>query len=254
MKQYKKKIKQYKKLIQNQYVREAAILEVIEHCQNIRPKSDGVYTSYFDFLLEQCKFIKKKWWILQGCVLIVLWLLLNNQGYTENAERITGIFAVVFSVLIIPEIWKNQRFSAIEIEKASFYSLRQICAARILLFAMVDLSMVTLFFTLMVHTTQVPLYEIIINFLIPFNVSGSICFRLLYGKWHEMEWVAVCVSMLWIIIWSLLVTWEPIYNKIAQPIWIGLVLMSFGYLVFSVQKSQFKCDIIWEDKPDGIRI
>ena len=63
-----------------------------------------------------------------------------------NTERTLGTMSVMFSVMIIPEIWKNRSFSAVEIEKTAFYSLRQICAARILLFAVVDLLMTTFFF------------------------------------------------------------------------------------------------------------
>ena len=43
--------------------------------------------------------------------------------------RIMGISATIFVVLIIPEIWKNRRNGAIEIEQASYYTLRQICTA-----------------------------------------------------------------------------------------------------------------------------
>ncbi len=254
MKRYKKKIKEYKNLIQSQYVQQAAVCKVIDQCKSIWTVQDGIQSSYFQFLWNQCKFIKKKWWVLQGCVLAVLWILLNDQGGAENTERITGTFAVVFAVLIIPEIWKNQRSSAVEIEKATFYSLRQICAARTLLFAMADLSMITLFFVITFQTIQIPLYSIIINFLVPFNVSSSICFRLLYSKWNGMEYVAVCASMVWTIIWSILVAYDPIYHKIVEPIWLGLVLMSFGYLIFCIRKSQFNCELIWEDKSDGIRI
>ena len=60
--------------------------------------------------------------------------------------RILGILSIVFADLIIPEIWKNQRYSVMEVEGAAFYTLRQICAARILMFAAVDLLMVTVFF------------------------------------------------------------------------------------------------------------
>lgn len=103
-----------------------------------------------------------------------------------------GAFSVLFSILIIPEIWKNRRFSAFEIEKASYYSLRQICAARLLLFAIVDMMMVTVFFILVFATMQIPLSSIATNFLIPFNISSGVCFHLLCKKgliWNMFQYV-----------------------------------------------------------------
>ena len=107
---------------------------------------------------------------------------------------------MMFSVMIVPEIWKNRRFSAVEIEKTAFYSLRQICAARTLLFAAVDLVMITAFFSISVYTLQISAYRIIIDFLVPLNVSCCICFRLLYSKWNDMEHIAVFLSISCILI------------------------------------------------------
>ena len=59
-----------------------------------------------------------------------LWIWLSN--YTSDIKdmmRIMGISATIFVVLIVPEIWKNRRNGAIEIEQASYYTLRQICTA-----------------------------------------------------------------------------------------------------------------------------
>lgn len=87
----------------------------------------------------------------------------------ENTERVLEAMSVMFSVMIIPEIWKNRRFSAVEIEKTAFYSLRQICSARTLLFGAVDLVMITIFFGVSVYTLQISAYRIIVDFLVPFN-------------------------------------------------------------------------------------
>lgn len=253
MKPYKKRIKEYKDFIQEQYTRESSVQNVIEQCEAV-VEQGNMKTSYYEFLYGQSKFIKKSWWILQGCVLILLWFLLKDSSGAGDMERRLGSLATVFAILIIPEIWKNRRFSAIEIEKTSFYSLRHICAARTLLFAIVDLIMVTTFFVITFNTIQISAYRMIINFLIPFNVSACICFRLLYSKWSEMEYVAVIVSVAWIVIWSVIVTRDSIYHRIAEPIWIGLLLLSFGYLIFCIRKSQCSWEIAWRDSANGIKV
>ena len=134
MKQYQRKIEEYKSLIQKEYIRETAVHTVKERCSDIMNRQDNRRASYFEFLFEQFKFIKKRWWVLQGGILILLWILLVDSDGGANTERTLGAMSVMFSVMIIPEIWKNRSFSAVEIEKTAFYSLRQICAARILLF------------------------------------------------------------------------------------------------------------------------
>lgn len=254
MKLYKKKIKNYKKLIQDHYVREPAVQNVVSQCKKINICQQRICSSYFEFLYEQCKFIKKKWWVLQGGTLFILWILLNDLESMKSIGRIMGAFSVLFSILIIPEIWKNRRFSAFEIEKASYYSLRQICAARLLLFAIVDMMMVTVFFVLVFATIQIPLSSIAINFLIPFNISSGVCFHLLCKKGFDMEYVSVCLSMAFVIVWSMIVANDVIYYAIVEPLWLVLILISFGYLVFCVRKSQQDYELVWEDRTNGIRI
>ena len=77
MKNYKQQIKEYKEEIEEKYVRAEAENKTVKACQNILSESvlskQSHRTSYFEFLYEQTKFIKKRWWILQGCVLMCLW-------------------------------------------------------------------------------------------------------------------------------------------------------------------------------------
>lgn len=244
---YQKRIQAYKTLIQEQYVKESAVQNVVQQMNNILTLQENSRTSCFEFLWEQSKFIQKKWWFLQGMVLIFLWLLLKDANSPECPERILGISASVFVILIIPEIWKNRKFSAIEIERTSFYSLRQICAARTVLFAIADVIMVAIFFMLSYHTIQISIFRMVINFLIPFNVSSCICFRLLYSKRIDTEYTAVFTCMMWIMTWSTIVTQDTLYHIIAEPIWLACALLSFGFLLYFIQKSWLVCEEVWED-------
>lgn len=192
MMKYKQQIKEYKEEIEKKYVRIEAENITVKACQNILSESvlskQSHRTSYFEFLYEQTKFIKKRWWILQGCVLMCLWIWLSN--YTSDIKdmmRIMGISATIFVVLIIPEIWKNRRNGAIEIEQASYYTLRQICTARMLMFGVVDLVIVMVFLAITYQTTILSLSDLVVNFLLPVNVSCCICFRVLYSRWENQN-------------------------------------------------------------------
>lgn len=63
MKNYKQQIKEYKGEIEEKYVRAEAENKTVKACQNILSESvlskQSHRTSYFEFLYEQTKFIKK---------------------------------------------------------------------------------------------------------------------------------------------------------------------------------------------------
>lgn len=259
MKNYKQQIQEYKNVIEEKYVRAEAESKTIEVCQNILTDSvllkQSHRASYFEFLYEQTKFIKKRWWILQGIVLLYLWIWLSN--YTSGIKdmmRIMGIFATIFVVLIVPEIWKNRRNGAIEIEQASYYTLRQICTARMLMFGAVDFVIVMAFLAITYQTTILSLNDLVINFLLPVNVSCCICFRLLYSRWEKSEYIAVLSCLVWVGIWIMLVANDAIYQKIATPVWVVMLMLSFAYFIFCVHKSLVFDEKILEDYTYEIRI
>ena len=108
-------------------IREEAGACTIKVCQDILTEQalqmESKKTSYFEFLYEQSRFIKKKWWVLQGGVLLYLWLWLsNNANDMKETMRLMGIFATMFVILIVPEVWKNRRNGAVEVEQASYYT------------------------------------------------------------------------------------------------------------------------------------
>lgn len=258
MREYEKKIRDYKRLIQTQYVKATAVEDVMQKCALITEQiGESVFDerlTFFEFLYGQLKFIQKRWWLLQGGVLILIWILFSDLEGQENALRMLPAMSAMFAILVIPEMWKNRRFSATEIEKTTLYSLRQIYAARLLLFAAADLAMMTIFFVITFNTIQIDIYKIVINFLIPFNVSCCICFRLLYSKGHDIEYIAAFLNVICVSVWSVIAGTEFIYQRIAVPLWIGLIMLSFGYLVYCIRRSQRYCELIGEEQTNGITI
>ena len=157
----------------------------MERCSDIVSRQDNRRARILNFYLSSSNFIKKRWWALQGGILFLLWILLTDSDGGANTERTLGAMSVMFSVMIVPEIWKNRRFSAVEIEKTAFYSLRQICAARTLLFAAVDLVYdYSFFFSIFSFIRyRFSAYRLIIDFSSSVLMfSCCICFRLLYSK------------------------------------------------------------------------
>lgn len=199
------------------------------------------FLSKVEFLYQQSRFIKKRWWLIQGLLLTVLWLLLKYLGSSYYTQRSIGIAAPLFVLLIIPEIWKNRNADAMEVEGTTFYSIRQVYVARMTLFALVDLMLLSLFFISVSYTAKLALWELAIQFFVPFNVACCICFRMLYSKRADSQILTLllCVQI---------ALNEVIYAVISVPIWIALLLLSFFYLGYSIRKGQKQFIEIWEVK------
>ena len=102
-----------------------------------------------EFLRQQSR---KRWWALQGGVLLLLWWVLQSAGTTGEAQRAMGTLAPLFVVLVLPELWKNRANGALEVECTAYYSLRQVYAARLVLFGLADLALLTVFFSVALLT------------------------------------------------------------------------------------------------------
>ena len=108
MKAYRQRIQEYRDFVQQTCIREEAGACTIKVCQDILTEQalqmESKKTSYFEFLYEQSRFIKKRWWVLQGGVLLYLWLWLsNNANDMKETMRLMGIFATMFVILIVLE-------------------------------------------------------------------------------------------------------------------------------------------------------
>ena len=59
MKQYQRKIEEYKSLIQKEYIRETAVDTVKERCSDIMNRQDNRRASYFEFYLSSSNLSKR---------------------------------------------------------------------------------------------------------------------------------------------------------------------------------------------------
>ncbi|MDE6312618.1 MAG: hypothetical protein K2M46_03200 [Lachnospiraceae bacterium] len=201
-----------------------------------------------EFLYQQSKYIKKRWWLIQGLLLTVLWLFLNYLESSYYIQRSIGIAAPLFVLLIIPEIWKNKNADAMEVECTTLYSIRQIYAARMILFALVDLVLLSVFFAASSYTAKITIWELAIQFFVPFNVACSICFGTLYSKKVKSPILTLLSCFIWIAVWEQIVLNEIIYKLLSVPFWIAMLVLSFLYLGYSIGKGQKQCMETWEVK------
>ena len=204
--------------------------------------------SHAEFLYQQSKYVKKHWWLIQGLLLLFVCLLLQQTEGDLHIRRSLGVAAPLFVILILPELWKNRGNDAMEVEGTTFYTIRQVYAARLTLFAGVDLLLLTAFFYGATYFARITLWELMIQFLLPFNVACCICFRSLYGGRNTSEALCVLLCSVWCGLWVLLISSDALYNAISIPVWAGMLVLSFGYLAYTLCRGQKTIYNTWEAK------
>lgn len=210
--------------------------------------------SYHEFLWAQFRLIQKRWWIFQLLLLLVLGAILLFECENRFVQRSMGVIGSLFVILIIPELWKNKSCQCMEIEASSYYSLRQIYAARMLLFGIVDTLLITVFCQVAAWGLDFKFTELLIQFLFPMSVTACICFTTLCSKHSLNEAAAIVLCIIWSTVWLLIVLNEKVYSIITLPIWLILLALAIFYLSFAVYKTINSCDKYWEVTFDGIEI
>jgi len=202
--------------------------------------------TYWEFLWAQLRLIRKRWWLFQLLLLLLLWAVLPSIQVEQLVQRILGVAASLFIILIIPELWRNQACQSMEIEAASYYSLRQIYAARMLLFGIVDIVLITFFCMSATVTMDILLSQLFIQFLFPMTVTTAICFGILCSKYPFRETTAMMMCIAWSTLWLVVILNEKIYTAVTFPLWLIFIGIAFTFLIFTVYRSIHCCNHYWE--------
>ena len=102
-------------------------------------------------------------------------------------------------------------------------------------------------------------YQTTILVMIGWLISASgKCFMLymfsLYSRWEKSEYIAVLSCLVWVGLWMMIVANDVIYQKIVTPVWVVMLILTFVYFIFCVQKSLLFDEKILEDYTYEIRI
>ena len=116
-----------------------------------------------------------------------------------------GILAPSFVILILPELWKNRSNGAYGSRRCNIFSIKNIYAARMLLFGMVDVCLLSVFLITSTFVLQIAFMDILIQFILPMNVTCCICFRLLCSKGDDYVSSTLFSCLIWIAVWTLVV-------------------------------------------------
>lgn len=204
--------------------------------------------TYWEFLWVQLCLIRKRWWIFQILLLMLVWTVLPSVQAEQHIQRIFGVAASLFIILIIPELWKNQTYQSMEIETTSYYSLRQIYAARMLLFGIVDIVLITLFCISAAIARNILFSQLLMQFLFPMTVTAVICFGILCSKYPFSETTAITMCIAWSTLWLMVILNDNIYTAITFPLWLTFIGIAFIFLVFTIYRTLHCCNHYLEVK------
>ncbi|RKI86658.1 hypothetical protein D7V83_00740 [bacterium 0.1xD8-71] len=196
--------------------------------------------SYRDFLWIQLKIMPKRWWFFQVLILSILGIVIKTMPYKDLAARSMGVASALFVILMIPELWKNRAHACMEIEAASYYSLKQIYAARMLLFGLMDIFLITVFCGAVSTGLDWELSELMIQFLFPLCVTACICFGILCSKYHFSETAAVIACIVWSAGWLMIVLDEGLYERLTVPVWsvlMGAAVLFLAFVIYRILKN-----------------
>lgn len=210
--------------------------------------------TYWEFLWTQFRLVQKKWWLLQILLLTVVGITLPSVALQGEyfVQRSMGVAGVLFVVLIIPELWKNRSSQCMEIEASSYYSLRQIYAARILLFGIIDTLLLTIFCGVLHGSLKFTFVDLMSEFLFPMAVTACICFGLLCNKHSVSETVSIVLCIVWSAVWWMITISEEIYRAVTMPVWLGLLGIAFVFLAAVIYRTLNSCNKCWEVSLNGI--
>lgn len=213
---------------------------VVSARKSFREGAESVCVSYFDFIYDQTRYIRKRWWGLQFMLLLFTGMCVHGAN-SWVVQRMLGVAASLFVIMVIPELWKNRSSASMEIEGAAYFSIRQIYAARMLIFAVVDGLLLGVFTVMVSLTARVMIEEILIQFFLPMIVTCCICFRTLCSRYIAAEYTACFLSLLWIAVWIQIVLNDSIYRAVSVPAWGGICGIAVLYLTYTVRKVLQEC-------------
>lgn len=247
-----KEFRRYKEH-QKAIAKEEKILETIQKSKEVFLLKEQEYSvHYFEFLMAQFRLIRKRWWVLQTLMLCLASIILPYVQSRIAMLRILGVLGVIFVVLVIPEFWKNKHYDCMQVEGTCLYSLRQIYAARMIWFGMVDMFVLTFFCAIISGTLGFQAAELLVQFLFPVLVAACICFGTLCSNRLANEGTAISGCLLWSVIWCFIILNEAVYSAITVPVWFVLFVFFMVFLAGAVYKTIYACNGYWEVDFSGI--
>lgn len=191
-----------------------------------------------EFIFGQMRFISKGTWAVKAIVFLGMFFAL--YGIRPQAGKgVEPMMAVAASLLVLtamPEVWKNVRYQALDVESCTRFGLKKAYLARFLLLGMTDLCMATVFVLCTNRWLSFSFYQIAVWLLVPYNSMLMVCLSIMAWGKRTSESMAEAGGALWMAAVFWLTEYLQIFEKIQLFIWGILLAFSYAYIGFVIGK------------------
>ena len=191
-----------------------------------------------EFIFGQMRFISKGTWAVKAVVFLGMFLALYGIRLEEGkgADQVIAVAASLLVLTAMPEIWKNIRYQAMDVESCTRFGLKKAYLARFLLLGMADLCMATVFVLCTSRWLSSPFYQIAVWLLVPYNSMLIVCLSIMVLRKRTSESMAEAGGALWMAAVFWLTGYLHIYEKVQLFMWGILLAFSYVYLGFVIWK------------------
>lgn len=191
-----------------------------------------------EFVFGQMRFISKGTWAVKAVVFLGMFFALYGirpRG-GKGAEQMMAVAASLLVLTAMPEIWKNIRYQALDVEGCTRFGLKKAYLARFLLLGMTDLCMATFFVLCTNRWLSSSFYQIALWLLVPYNSMLMVCLSIMAWGKRGSESMAEAGGALWMAAVFWLTGYLQIYEKVQLFMWGILLLFSYVYIGFVIGK------------------
>ena len=198
------------------------------------------------FLWTQLGFIRPRMWAAQGILLAALAMLVYRAPGAESVYLLLGSLLPLLLVINITDLVRVYNGGMLELELATRYNLPQVCAARLLLFGLVDFALLGVAAALGAAALRAHLFTLLLYCLTPFLLMCAGCLAAL--RLLRPDQLLLATVLLTVATGAILtVARRPLYLPQHRPFWMGALAVALVLLVWQSlalqRKGVFSCKL-----------
>ena len=199
------------------------------------------------FLWTQLGFIRPRMWAAQGMLLAALGMLVyRRMPGAESVYLLLGSLLPLLLVINITDLVRVYNGGMLELELATRYNLPQVCAARLLLFGLVDFALLGVAAALGAAALRTQLLTLLLYCLTPFTLMCAGCLAAL--RLLRPDQLLLAAVLLTVATGAILtVARRPLYLPQHRPFWMAALAVALVLLVWQSlalqRKGVFSCKL-----------
>lgn len=199
--------------------------------------------TFWEFYLQQIKFINKKIFILQLLFLLSILVVINISNSILNLQTCLTICGPFLFILGISELTRSFSYKTIELESTTKFNTYEVLLSRITIIGLFNIFIMSLIILIIGIYTTYPLFLTCLHLVVPFMITAFGNLALLNKLSSSFtKYYCLFYSISILIASFILSEFIPfLYLKSSITIWISLFLLSligitiqFRYLLKSI--------------------